>query len=131
MHILVPIDGSDPSADALAVGIEMALAFDADLDVIHVTDHETSATDNIVASAADRLDANGIDVDPEVLVYGDVDRVGGSTRVGEHLLGLIDDRGYDHVVMGTHGGGRIESMIVGSASETVLDGAEVPVTIVP
>lgn len=131
MKILVPIDGSQPSVDALDVAIEMADGFDADLHVVHVTDTETAATDTIVETATETLRAAGFDIEPEVLVHADVDSIGSSTTVGKHLLELIDDRGYDHVVMGTHGGGRLESMIVGSASEIVLEEATIPVTIVP
>ncbi|MFB6189019.1 MAG: universal stress protein, partial [Halapricum sp.] len=107
-----------------------AAAFDADLDVVHITDIDTEATEEVVANARDALEANGFDVEPEVLHYDDVDRLGSSTAIGHHLLDLIDERGYDHVVMGTHGGGAIESVILGSASETVLDGADIPVTVV-
>lgn len=131
MKILVPIDGSEPSANALSVGIEMARAFDATLDVVHVTDQETEATEDIVETATERLREAGFDDDVEILFDDDADALGASTAVGKDILQLIDERGYDHVVMGSHGGGCVEELFVGSASETVLDEATIPVTVVP
>lgn len=131
MKILVPIDGSEASQDALEFGIDMANAFEAELAVIHVTDTRTSATESIVETASEVLTDRGLDVEPEVIAFEDVNSIGSSTTVGKHLLELIDQRDYDHVVMGTHDdSGRLESMLIGSASKPVLEDADIPVTIV-
>lgn len=131
MKILVPIDGSEPSNRALDVAIDMATAMDATLDVVHVTDQETDATDQIISAAREKVDTAGVTSSVELLFDGDADAVGASGTVGEDILSLIEERTVDHIVIGSTGGGRIQSMFVGSASKTVLDGADIPVTVVP
>jgi len=130
MDVLVPIDGSDTSFRALSVGAEFLRAFDGHLDVVHVTDTETDATADIIADAREILDAESIDVDPELVTGADLD-VRPSNRVGEAILELVTERGYDHVVMGHHGAGAVERAMLGSAAETVVRANEVPVTVVP
>lgn|SRR6056297_297991 len=130
MDILVPVDDSDCSFRALDFGADMAARYDAALHVVHFADEETDATDAVVERAARVLDAQGVSADPEVSTDFDVDvRSGG--RVGSDILALVDDRGYDHVVMGHHGAGTIERAILGSAAETVLRSEKVPVTVIP
>lgn len=52
-------------------------------------------------------------------------------RVGEDILELVEERGYDHAVMGHTGGGRVEHAVLGSAAHTVVEEETVAVTIVP
>ena len=126
----MPVDDSDCSFRALGFGADMAARYDADLHVVHFADEETAATDAVVERAERVLDAQDVNADPEVSTNLDVDvRSGG--RVGSDILALVDERGYDHVVMGHHGAGTIERAIVGSAAETVLRSEKVPVTVIP
>ena len=130
MEILVPIDGSECSYRALDFAIELARRFEASLHVVHVSDAETDATDEILARARERLREEGIEDEPEVST--DVDLAfRPAERVGEVILDLVDERGYDHVVMGHHGAGTLERAILGSAAETVLRAEKVPVTVIP
>ena len=54
-----------------------------------------------------------------------------ANRVGQNILEMVEEEGYDHVVMGHHGAGAVERAILGSAAETVLRSNQVPVTVVP
>ena len=130
MDVLAAVDGSDNSMRALRFAVEFADRFDAGLDVVHVTDRETDATEEVLA----RVDAvlESVDVDGEC----ELDVVEGlelptAREAGKELLALVSERGYDHVVIGHHGAGHIERAILGSASETVIRGTAVPVTVVP
>lgn len=130
MDILVPIDGSDCSERALRFAAEMAERYEGTLHVVHVTDVETDATEEIIERAEEILDEEGVVDTPEVeldarLTFRPAD------RVGEAVLELVADRGYDHVVMGHHGGGTVGDAILGSAAKTVVAANEVPVTVVP
>jgi nucleotide-binding universal stress UspA family protein len=130
MDILVPVDGSDCSFRALDFAADMAARYDGSLHVVHFADEETGATDAIRERAERLLDSEEVDAVPEINTDLDVDLRPGN-RVGEDILELVDDRGYDHVVMGHHGSGTIERAIIGSAAETVLRAEKIPVTVIP
>lgn len=130
MKVLTPVDGSECSFRALEFAIEFARRFEASLHVVHVTDEETDATDEILARARERLEAAGVESEPEVST--DVDLAfRPAERIGRDILDLVESRGYDHVVMGHHGGGTVERAMLGSAAHTVVEEEAVPVTIVP
>ncbi|MGM0591506.1 MAG: universal stress protein [Halobacteriota archaeon] len=130
MKVLVPVDGSDDSFRALTFAVELCDRFGVTPHVVHFTDHETDATDEIMARARSVLEEAGVEDDPELVTEVDVElRTAG--RVGKEILSLVEDRGYDHVVMGHHGSGTVERAILGSAAETVVRSELVPVTIVP
>ena len=130
MDVLVAVDGSDNSMRALRFGVEFADRFDASMDVVHVTDNETEATEAVVDRAGEVLDSVGVDVDPEVDVAATME-IPTAREAAKRLLELVFDRGYDHVVIGHHGAGTFERAILGSASESVVRGTPVPVTVVP
>ncbi|AKH96557.1 universal stress protein [Halanaeroarchaeum sulfurireducens] len=128
--ILAPIDGSDCSFRALEFATGMAAQYDATLDVVHVTDEESAATDDLRTRARTLLDAAAIPTDLEVVEELDLE-FRPAEQVGKTVLHLVTDRGYDHVVMGHHGSGTFERALIGSAAETVVEADRVPVTIVP
>jgi nucleotide-binding universal stress UspA family protein len=130
MHVLVPIDGSDCSVRALEFACEFATRFEADLHVVHFTDSQTEATEEVLDRAQEVLATTAIEDDPELLSDRDLD-VRTGAKVGEEILALVDARGYDHVVMGHHGAGAVQRAIIGSAAETVVRAESVPVTVVP
>lgn len=129
-RILAPIDGTDTSFRALEFATELADRFDADLDVVHITDKQTDATADILDRATRVLDAAGIDADPEVSTDIDME-FRPADRVGEDIITLVEQRGYDHVVMGHQGAGTVERAIIGSAATTVLRSERVPATVIP
>jgi nucleotide-binding universal stress UspA family protein len=130
MELLVPIDGSECSYRALDFAIEFARRFEAPLHVVHVSDAETDATDEILARAREQLAEAGIDDEPEVSTNVDL-AFRPADQVGKDILELVEERGYDHVVMGHHGGGTVERAMIGSAAHTVVEEETVSVTIVP
>lgn len=130
MRLLVPVDGSDCSERALRFGAEMARRFEADLHVVHITDMETEATEVIIERAREILVEEGIDDVPEVDIELDLG-FRSSSKVGEAILEIATEEGYDHVVMGHHGSGAVERAILGSAAETVIQSDDVVVTVVP
>ncbi|MFB6129300.1 MAG: universal stress protein [Salinigranum sp.] len=129
MHVLVPIDGSDCSFRALEFAIEFVRRFEGSLHVVHFTDAETIATDQIIDRARETLSRANVDDAPEIVETEIETRI--AANVGAEVLETVEHNGYDHVVMGHHGSGAVERLILGSAAETVVRGQEVPVTVVP
>jgi nucleotide-binding universal stress UspA family protein len=130
MDVLVAIDGSDCSFRALAFAVDFADRYDADCRVVHITDAETDATDTLLVQARERLDGLDSEVNVELDVV-DTLEMRAAKEVGKEILRLAENEGYDHVVMGHHGGGTVKRAILGSAAETVVRGETVPVTVVP
>ena len=130
MRILVPVDGSDCSERALRFAAEMSRRYEGSMKVVHITDVETEATDIIVERSREILEEEGVDDEPSVSIDMDLS-FRSSNRVGKDVLEMAEEGDYDHVVMGHHGSGAVERLILGSAAETVVQAGEVPATIVP
>ena len=130
MEILVPVDGSETSERALRFAAEFSQRFGCTLHVVHFTDSETEATEQLIDRVREILDEEGITEDPEVSIDVGLD-FRPADRVGSDILELVEKRDYDHVIMGHHGQGAVQRAILGSAAETVLRAATVPVTVIP
>lgn len=128
--VLVPIDGTDPSFRALEFATEFVDRYDAALDVVHITDEQTDATEDILERAERILEAGGIEATPQVSADLEMD-FRPADRVGEDIIEMVQQRGYDHVVMGHQATGTVERAIIGSAAETVLRAERVPLTVIP
>lgn len=129
MQVLVPMDSSDCSFRALEFATAFARSHDADLDVVHLTDHRTESTADLVERARAVLEREGFEADVDVVI--DAQRFRASSHIGKDILELADDRDVDHVVMGHHGTGALGRALLGSAAETVVRSADVPVTVIP
>ncbi|MDY6818982.1 MAG: universal stress protein [Halobacteriales archaeon] len=130
MDILLPIDGSDCSMRALRFGADFCRRFEGSMHVVHITDVETEATEELIDRAESILADEGIHDAPEVEIDIDLS-FRPSTQIGEDILEMVEEQGYDHVIMGHHGAGTVDRMILGSAAETVLRSNAVPVTVIP
>lgn len=130
MKILCPIDGSDTSFRALRFAADMVDRYDGTLEVVHFSQTADEASDQILQRARDVLAEEGVDVEPSIATDLELE-FRPSDRVGEDILGLVEEIGADHVVMGHHGSGVVERAILGSATETVVRADQVPVTIIP
>lgn len=128
--VLVPIDGSENAERALRFGADLARRHEAALDVVHITDVETESTQELLDSADAILEEEGFA--GEAAVQYDLRLTfKSSDRIGEGILELVAEEGYDHVAMGHHGAGAVERLLLGSATETVIRADEVPVTVIP
>ncbi|MFB6111081.1 MAG: universal stress protein [Halobacteriaceae archaeon] len=127
MTVLVPIDGSECSQRALRYATEFVTRFETDLHVIHITDHP-KGSDELVDKAKAELESAGLVDDPEVLI--DVRGFRWADRVGKDIVELVEREDYEHVILGHHGTGAVGRAILGSTAETVIDGTEVPVTVI-
>src|SRR5829696_10566257 len=141
-RILVPVDESKPSQNALAVAAGLALETGAQVILAHVVqmrwsqdepevkatygdiadDYRRSGEETLRRTAGSET-FSGLDVDTQ-LHFGN--------NLARELLRLAKERAADAIVMGGHGRGGFGSMILGSVSQRgVVHDATVPVIIVP
>lgn len=132
--ILVPIDGSEPSSNALEFAIEKFP--DSEITVIHVltpadtggeiyhlpqSEDELRDEGEAVVEEAVALAANkGVEIDTEIKL-GKPDR---------HITKYAEENGFDQIIMGSHGRSGISRILIGSVAERVVRRSPVAVTIV-
>lgn len=131
MEILAPIDGSDCSERALRFAAEMARRYEGTVHVVHLSEHRTEQTDDLLERAETVLEEEGVTGDSTVVSDVRLSDLRASDQVGRDILRLVERHGYDHVVMGHHGTGMVGKLLLGSAAETVVQSTETPVTVIP
>ena len=140
-HVLVPVDDSDRSTDAL----EFACTEypDATVTALHVIDpgdfyaatgveggamanyeeirehHETYA-EEVLEDAREQAAALGSEIETEQIVGG----------ISRSIVDYAADNDVDHIVIGSHGRTGASRILLGSVAETVARRSPVPVTIV-
>lgn len=131
--ILVAIDSSQYSREALPVAIEVAKKFDAKLFVLHVAEHdrgrsaaytiETPAEQTrLVADAVKQAHDAGVKVSGEL-----VDRAAGHVPFAIRDAAVKEEA--DLIVMGSRGLSDAQGVFLGSVTHKVMQIAEVPVLI--
>lgn len=137
-RILVPVDFSASSRAALNHALQLAEAFGASVEVLHV--HEASAfigPDSLVllppVSYSTRWDEARDEVLRELDQFLALDNVPGvQVKVepgvpGDVIPAVARADGIDLIVMGTHGRSGLSRLIVGSVAESVMRKANCPV----
>jgi len=114
-HILCPVDFSEASSHAIRFAVALARLERAALTAIHVSDGRVAAPD--VAALFDPGTLAGVCV-----------REG---HTAAEILREASTLPADAIVMGTHGAGGFEHLILGSVAEKVLRKATCPVFTVP
>ncbi|MGB9987578.1 universal stress protein [Salarchaeum japonicum] len=137
--ILVPIDSSEQSTEALEYALE---EFQSDeITLIHVIDpieagYTAQATvpgyseewyeqaqedaDTLFEQAQETADEYGVTLDT-------VTEVGRPSRT---VVEYAEENGFDHIVMGSHGRSGVSRILLGSVAESIVRRSPVPVTIV-
>jgi nucleotide-binding universal stress UspA family protein len=116
--IMVPVDFSETSKKAVNYGLSLALEFDARLVLAHVIPYTVRADEE-----ARMLDLIPLDC-REALNFEIVIRSG---EVRQEILGIVQDKDIDLVVMGTHGRPYFERLLLGSVTERMLRKLHVPI----
>ena len=138
-HVVVPLDGSPLSDDAIAYALAV---FDCRITVLNVvTPLDTDMSEGgILEPDEARLDAARARADQ--LIERARHQAAASDRTvevavetgdpAETILAYIDTTDVDHVVIGSHGGPKIGALrrVLGTVATTVVGEAPVPVTVV-
>ncbi|NEU55839.1 universal stress protein [Halorussus sp. MSC15.2] len=138
-RILVPIDGSSQSDDAL----EHALKEfgDHDLTVLHVIDPVDTGYSGPVGIPGGseewyekaKQESEELFEDAQAVAdeYGvTLDTAAEPGRPARTIVEYADDEGFDQIVMGSHGRSGVSRILLGSVAETVVRRATMPVTVV-
>lgn len=140
-HVLVPIDGSDQSDAALQHVLDEFE--DATVTLLHVINPARAgygAQAGIPTSSEEWLEEAESEAD--ALFAGARERARGhdvtietATEIGNPSRVIVEftqdeDRGIDHVVMGSHGRSGLSRVLLGSVAENVVRRSIVPVTVV-
>lgn len=142
-RILVPVDGSGTSSQALASAITLAITFRSRLRLIHVMEDATylSGYDQFADYSGDLLRVmrenaakildDGMALARSAAVEVDnmlFDRPG--ERLGDTVADAVKLWGADLIVLGTHGRRGIGRVLMGSGAEQIIRVAPVPVLVV-
>lgn len=140
-HILVPVDGSTTSYQAVDKAITLARAFDSRVTTMFVidpypftgvgTDFAYGQTEYLTAATSE---ANSAIADAQ----RELDKAGiksSSCVVESHTpwRGIVEraqQDGIDLIVMGSHGRSGLEKLVLGSTTQRVLAHVKVPVLVV-
>jgi len=132
-HILVAIDGSPYTREAIPVAIEIARKFESDLFVLHVAEHDrgravsyslespADAT-RMVAGAVAEARAAGVTASGQLL-----DKAAG--HVADAIERAALERGIDLIVMGSRGLSDAQGFLLGSVTHKVMQMVDIPVLV--
>ena len=135
-HILIAVDGSTHSDEALAYARGMAENFGARLMLVHaypqtsdllgyedferLVSRRQAAGQEVIDAARRQLGDSGADIHENLLEGPEA----------EAILAAAETHGVDLIVMGTRGRGSIEGLLFGSVSRKVTHLAPCPVLLI-
>lgn len=138
-NVLVPIDGSESSLNAIKAGLSM-IGDRGDVQLRIITVQAPIASGNVKRFiSAEMLDeyyqdegnkalAGARELLSDVTVPVTFEVVVG--QVAESIVDYGKKHGCNHVIMGTRGLGRVSGLLLGSVATKVLSLIDVPVTLV-
>jgi nucleotide-binding universal stress UspA family protein len=144
-RILVPVDYSEHSRHSVRVAAELAAKVGATVDLVHVSDRPTFASDGVMVrregeeqrSLADLVRENA-DSDMSAflakLELPEGAKVSHRLCNGEPAQRLVEEArtgGYDLIVVGTHGRTGVLHLLLGSTAERLIRLSPVPVLVIP
>lgn len=133
-HILIAVDGSDHSQQAVTTAVGVAKQFGSDVFVLHVREHEVGragaypletpadATE-IVSSVVTTLQQAGLSArgEAQAAVAG---------HAAKHIVETAQLRDADLIVMGSRGLSDIAGLLLGSVTHKVTQLSHIPVLVV-
>lgn len=142
MRLLVAVDGSEQSDNALSHAVRVAEATDGSVTVVHAVDPEVQEVAEAPPTGDDRLvveDEEDAEARAERVIDAAVAAVGDRVPVTSELLhgdpretipDLAASEGYDGIVVGHRGLSERRERVLGSVAKSLVERSEVPVTVV-
>ena len=134
-RILVPTDGSDATTRAVEEAVDLAAAHGATIHGLYVLNTASFAsipTESSVEGVSDMLEREGNAALDEVETVATergvpVERVQLDGSPAREIVRYAETADCDLIVMGTHGRGGIDRLLLGSVAERVVRSSNVPV----
>lgn len=134
-RILVPTDGSTASVPAIEHAIELAKTHDATIHAIYVINTASFAsipTEGSWEGVSEMLEREGGEALREIADAGEeagvpVECVQIDGAPSREIVRYAEKHDCDLIVMGTHGRGGIDRLLLGSVAEKVVRSSSVPV----
>jgi len=134
-HILVPTDGSEATERAVREAVDLAAAHDATIHALYVLNTASFAsipTESSVDGVSEMLEREGdVALDAVEAIAHEkgvpVERVQLDGSPAREIIRYADRSDVDLIVMGTHGRGGIDRLLLGSVAERVVRSSTVPV----
>jgi nucleotide-binding universal stress UspA family protein len=127
-HILVPVDSSACSAVAVQHAYQLSRLLGSKVTLLHVIPDDVSSRDAAHANADVLLEQ--LSVGARFVPVRCVLEAKGRT-VAEAVIETACEDGADLIVVGSHGCGGIERLVLGSVAQEIAGKAQVPVKVVP
>lgn len=136
-QVLVAVDGSEHASTAVTHAISLADRYDATLHALYVIETRT-AYDNAIIDPEQRRETLREEGERELAEVSDqADQQGIEVRTAieegappAELLAYIEDNDIDVVCMGERGQSDFKTVLLGSATETVIHETDIPVVVV-
>ena len=139
-HILIPTDGSEASRRALQKGVELASALGSMVTLMTAVEQfpgglrgaAVQATDNPMHQAAKDAASHWLAEAQQLVAHCAVSIqcvVAEHSSVYQAILETAQASGVDLIVMGTHGAGALERLLLGSQTQRVLAHTTIPVLV--
>lgn len=134
--ILLPVDGSEGSRQAIEMAKEMAKKFDAHIILFNSADIRPQASahyayDSVIVDAMKKnSDLIISDAEKELKDF-DVESIKVIGRAGDKIVDYCENNPVDLIIMATRGIGAVERFFVGSVTTYVLHHSPVPVLAIP
>jgi nucleotide-binding universal stress UspA family protein len=142
MRLLVAVDGSEQSDNALAHAVQLAAETDGSVTVVHAVDPAVQEVAEAPPDGGDRLvveDEADAEARAERVLSAAVEAVGDRVPVTAELLhgdprevvpDLAASEGYDGIVVGHRGLSERRERVLGSVAKSLVERSPVPVTVV-
>jgi universal stress protein A len=136
-HVLVATDFSEPAANALTYGRDLARSYTATLHVLHVTENILTRYTPEVGFALpdfqadlDRQARQQLDrciTDDDMRTLKVVPALESSSNPAAAIVDYARAHDIDLIIVGTHGRGAVQHLLMGSVAERVVRTAPCPV----
>ena len=132
-HILVAVDGSTYSQQALPTAIEVSRKFGSDVFVLHVSEHDrgrAAAYSLETPADATRLVGDAVKAIREagMTANGEV-RDMAAGHVAKAIVETAAAKNIDLIVMGSRGLSDVQGLLLGSVTHKVIQMANIPVLV--
>ena len=133
MHILTPVDGSEPSIRAVELAAKLANGLNSKLTILAVRQYIVGRKVTVDVQSQDDVDLLLRKSRSVAITSGMKEATVAEVKsrdVAHTIVDYAEKNGVDLIVMGASGMGNIKSFVIGSVSAEVLRKSVCPVTIV-